>query len=214
MTGSRWSGHCYVSAVGGAFAALDDVSVSLNLSLSVIMGNGAGKSTLAGAIAGNVALSAGRIRLGDGDITRMASTAGRVHLPGRPGPTMGRAISRRGDWPGAEPRTWRSLLRLALRTSVCRDFRGATPALRSRPWTQAQRSGKRSVGRTAPGVALAWRCCGRQLLVLDEHTSALDPEMGARVDAANQASGVRARLTTLMITHNSSTPSSAATGGS
>lgn len=64
----------HVSCRYGGFVAVDDVSLSLGDGeiLGIAGTNGAGKSTLFAAIAGQQAASAGQIRFGGEDITRLA----------------------------------------------------------------------------------------------------------------------------------------------
>lgn len=194
---------------GRAFAALDDVSVRLEPGafLVIIGANGAGKSTMAGAIAGNVALSAGRIRLGDRDITRIgehrrAGFISRVVQDPRLGTAADLTVEENLALALSRGRR-RSPLRLALRTSVCRDFAerlqhyGRGLDLKLKVPASDLSGGQRQVVALAMAVLRA-----PQLLVLDEHTSALDPEMGARVMQQTRQVVSELGLTTLMITHN------------
>ena len=77
------------------------ISSSIAASFVVVLGaNGSGKSSLLGAIAGSLAISAGRVYLDGRDVTRWPAAAARPqHRPGLPEPVhgYGARADRRGE---------------------------------------------------------------------------------------------------------------------
>jgi putative ABC transport system ATP-binding protein len=172
----------------------------------VIGSNGAGKSTLLGAVAGAVTLDRGTIRIGEADVTSLP-----VHR-------RARYVARVFQDPsvGTMPTlTVEENLRLAARRGLRRSF---APAL-SRAAREAGRAQLAGFGlglemrmdtpaRLLSGgqrqcLALAMAIVPRpEVLLLDEHTAALDPRTAQTVMAATLAVVADAGLTTLMVTHN------------
>ncbi len=190
--------------------ALKDLSLSLGDGefVTVIGGNGAGKSTMLNAIAGTWPVDGGSIVIDGEDITslpehRRASFIGRVFQD----PMMGTAPNmqleenlalayRRGQRRGlgwgvtkAEREIYREKLReLGLGLE---DRMTAKMGLLSGGQRQA--------------VTLLMASLRRpKLLLLDEHTAALDPATAATVLEISQRIVEENDLTTLMITHNMS----------
>ena len=188
--------------------ALKDLSLHLadGESIAVIGGNGAGKSTLLNAVAGVWNVDSGSIRLGGIDITHLpeykrAKYIGRVFQD----PMMGTAANmqieenlalaaRRGKHRGlrlgitkAERETFRELLRIL-------DL-----GLENR---LTDKAGLLSGGQRQALTLLMATMQKPQLLLLDEHTAALDPKTAAKVMEVTRTLVNQDRLTTLMITHN------------
>ena len=184
----------------------------LNLSLAdgdfvtVIGGNGAGKSTMLNIISGAYTVDEGSISIGGVDVTRLpeykrAPYIGRVFQD----PMMGTAATmqieenlalaarrgqRRGLRPGisrAEREQYRDLLKIL-------DL-GLEDRLTSKV-------GLLSGGQRQALTLLMATLKKPQLLLLDEHTAALDPKTAAKVLSATEQIVRRDNLTTLMITHN------------
>ena len=184
----------------------------LNLSLAdgdfvtVIGGNGAGKSTMLNIISGAYAVDEGSISIGGVDVTRLpeykrAPYIGRVFQD----PMMGTAATmqieenlalaaRRGQRRGlrtgisrAEREQYRDLLKIL-------DL-GLEDRLTSKV-------GLLSGGQRQALTLLMATLKKPQLLLLDEHTAALDPKTAAKVLSATEQIVRRDNLTTLMITHN------------
>lgn len=171
-----------------------------------IGGNGSGKSTLQNAIAGTVAVDAGQIVLAGQEITRWpehrrAALIGRVFQdPYRgtaPGMTVAENLAlaaRRGERRGLGwALGWR--VRRELRERVARLGVGLEDRL-------DEEIGTLSGGeRQALTLLMAtWR--RPQLLLLDEHTAALDPRRADQVIRLTREVVTRERLTTLMVTHS------------
>ncbi|MBY0584965.1 ABC transporter ATP-binding protein [Murdochiella massiliensis] len=188
--------------------ALNGISVTLNDGdfVTVIGGNGAGKSTLLNAIAGSFPIDSGQILLDGMDITRLpenkrASFLGRVFQD----PMVGTAPSMQI----AEN------LAIAARRGKRRTLRwGVAKGERERYYTLLKEIGLGLEDRMETKVSLL---SGGQrqaltllmatlqkpkLLLLDEHTAALDPNTAATVLSITDRIVRRDHLTTLMITHN------------
>ncbi len=188
--------------------ALKDLSLHLadGESIAVIGGNGAGKSTLLNAVAGVWNVDSGSIRLGGIDITHLpeykrAKYIGRVFQD----PMMGTAANmqieenlalaaRRGGHRGlragitkAEREQFREMLRIL-------DL-GLEDRL-------TDKVGLLSGGQRQALTLLMATLRKPQLLLLDEHTAALDPKTAAKVMEVTRTLVNQDRLTTLMITHN------------
>ncbi|MDY4166403.1 MAG: ABC transporter ATP-binding protein [Fournierella sp.] len=184
----------------------------LNLSLAdgdfvtVIGGNGAGKSTMLNIISGAYTVDEGSISIGGVDVTKLpeykrAPYIGRVFQD----PMMGTAATmqieenlalaaRRGQRRGlrtgisrAEREQYRELLKIL-------DL-GLEDRLTSKV-------GLLSGGQRQALTLLMATLKKPQLLLLDEHTAALDPKTAAKVLSATEQIVRRDNLTTLMITHN------------
>ena len=191
-----------------AKSALNDLSLTLADGdfVTVIGGNGAGKSTLLNAVAGVWPVDAGTITIDGVDVTHLAEHK-RAKYIGRvfQDPMMGTAATmqieenlalakRRGKRrtlrPGitkAERDEYRDLLRLL-------DL-GLEDRLTSKV-------GLLSGGQRQALTLLMASLVKPKLLLLDEHTAALDPKTAAKVLDATEKIVQRDHLTTLMITHN------------
>ena len=184
----------------------------LNLSLAdgdfvtVIGGNGAGKSTMLNIISGAYAVDEGSISIGGVDVTRLpeykrAPYIGRVFQD----PMMGTAATMQIEENLALAA--RRGLRRGLRTGISRAEReqyrellkildlGLEDRLTSKV-------GLLSGGQRQALTLLMATLKKPQLLLLDEHTAALDPKTAAKVLSATEQIVRRDNLTTLMITHN------------
>ena len=188
--------------------ALQGLSLSLADGdfVTVIGGNGAGKSTMLNIISGAYSVDEGSISIGGVDVTKLpeykrAPYIGRVFQD----PMMGTAATmqieenlalaaRRGQRRGlrtgisrAEREQYRDLLKIL-------DL-GLEDRLTSKV-------GLLSGGQRQALTLLMATLKKPQLLLLDEHTAALDPKTAAKVLSATEQIVRRDNLTTLMITHN------------
>ena len=188
--------------------ALRGVSLTLNDGdfCTVIGGNGAGKSTMLNAVAGTFPVDAGTISIGGTDVTHLpefkrAKFIGRVFQD----PMMGTAptmqiienlalAARRGQNRGlkwgitkAEKERYQELLH------------GLDLGLEDRLTSKV---GLLSGGQRQALTLLMATLIKPQLLLLDEHTAALDPKTAAKVLDATDRIIEKDHLTTLMITHN------------
>ena len=191
-----------------AKVALDGLNVTLNDGdfVTVIGGNGAGKSTMLNVIAGTIAVDEGEILLDGKDITRLpehrrAQYLGRVFQD----PMMGTAATMQID----------ENLALAARRGQPRGLRvGITRAEREEYREQLKildlglenrltaKVGLLSGGQRQALTLLMATLRQPKLLLVDEHTAALDPKTAAKVLDATERIVSRSGLTTLMITHN------------
>ena len=184
--------------------------VSLHLApgdfVTVIGGNGAGKSTLLNAVAGVWKVDSGKIAIDGVDLTHMpehkrAKYIGRVFQD----PMMGTAATmqieenlalaaRRG-----KARTLRSGITKAEREEYIERLKILDLGLEERLTSKV---GLLSGGQRQALTLLMASLQKPKLLLLDEHTAALDPKTAAKVLDATEKIVPRDNLTTLMITHN------------
>ena len=188
--------------------ALNGVSLHLKEGdfCTVIGGNGAGKSTLLNAVAGVWPVDQGSISIDGVDLTHMpehkrAKYIGRVFQD----PMMGTAASmqieenlalaaRRG-----KSRTLRSMITKADREEYIERLKILDLGLEERLTSKV---GLLSGGQRQALTLLMASLVKPKLLLLDEHTAALDPKTAAKVLDATEKIVSRDNLTTLMITHN------------
>ncbi len=174
--------------------------------VTVIGGNGAGKSTLLNAIAGVWRPDAGSIVIDGMDVTAMpeykrAKFLGRVFQD----PMMGTAP----DMEIAEN------LAIAARRGTRRGFRWGVPKQERAAYRRlladlelgledriSSKVGLLSGGQRQAVTLLMATLQKPKLLLLDEHTAALDPKTAAKVLELTDRMVQENRLTTLMITHN------------
>lgn len=188
--------------------ALDGLSLHLNPGdfVTVIGGNGAGKSTMLNAVAGVWPVDDGRIILDGVDVTAMpeyrrAQYIGRVFQD----PMMGTAANMQIE----------ENLALAARRGKKRTLRwGVTKAEREEYHEKLKSFGlgledrmTAKVGLLSGGqrqaLTLLMASLKRpKLLLLDEHTAALDPKTAAKVLALSDRIVEENGLTTMMVTHN------------
>ena len=188
--------------------ALRGVSLTLNDGdfVTVIGGNGAGKSTLLNAIAGVWPVDTGSITIDGQNVTglpdyRRASLIGRVFQD----PMTGTAATMQID----------ENLALARRRGARRGLRwGVTAAERDEYREQLKilnlgledrltaKVGLLSGGQRQALTLLMATLQKPKLLLLDEHTAALDPKTAEKVLNATEKIIDRDHLTALMITHN------------
>ena len=188
--------------------ALKDLSLDIadGESIAVIGGNGAGKSTLLNAVAGVWSVDSGTIHLGGVDVTHLpefkrAKYIGRVFQD----PMMGTAgnmqieenlalAARRGQRRGL-----RTGITKAEREEFCELLKILDLGLENR---LTDKVGLLSGGQRQALTLLMATLRKPKLLLLDEHTAALDPKTAAKVMQVTRTLVNQDRLTTLMITHN------------
>ena len=184
----------------------------LNLTLkdgdfcTVIGGNGAGKSTMLNAVAGVFTVDSGSILIDGQDVTRLpehkrASLLGRVFQD----PMMGTAPTMQIE----------ENLALAARRGQRRGLKWGITAVERADYKELLRSldlgledrmtakvGLLSGGQRQALTLLMAALKRPKLLLLDEHTAALDPKTAAKVLTLSDQIVEENGLTTLMITHN------------
>jgi putative ABC transport system ATP-binding protein len=172
----------------------------------VLGGNGSGKSTLLNAIAGSFPLDAGAIELDGTDLTRWpehrrARFVGRVFQNPFSGtaPTMSIAE----NFALAVRRGRRRGLGWALSRSLRRELAARVQALRMGLEDRLDTAiGTLSGGQRQALTLLMATWLRPRLLLLDEHTAALDPKSAEQVIRLTEEIVARDRLTTLMVTHS------------
>ena len=188
--------------------ALKGVSLTLDEGdfVTVIGGNGAGKSTLLNAIAGVWPIDAGQILIDGQDVTKLpehrrAAFLGRVFQDPMNGTAATLGIdenlalaSRRGKM-----RTLKKGIKAAEREEYKELLKPLGLGLEDR---MTAKVGLLSGGQRQALTLLMATLKKPKLLLLDEHTAALDPKTAAKVLATTDMIVNRDHLTTLMITHN------------
>ena len=184
----------------------------LNLTLedgdfvTVIGGNGAGKSTMLNAIAGVWPVDQGQILIGDADVTKLpeykrAKYLGRVFQDPMTGTAATMEIQEN--------------LALALRRGDSRTLKAGITKKEHAKYREmlatlglgledrmTSKVGLLSGGQRQALTLLMATLKKPKLLLLDEHTAALDPKTAAKVLQTTDMIVNRDHLTTLMITHN------------
>lgn len=191
-----------------AKTALSDLDLTLNDGdfVTVIGGNGAGKSTMLNAIAGVFSVDSGSIVIDGTDVTRLpeykrAAYLGRVFQD----PMMGTAPTMQIV----------ENLALAARRGSRRGLKWGLTKIEKLDYVELLRTldlgleerltakvGLLSGGQRQALTLLMAALKQPKLLLLDEHTAALDPKTAAKVLELSDEIVMRSSLTTLMVTHN------------
>ena len=191
-----------------AKVALNHLNLTLNDGdfVTVIGGNGAGKSTMLNAIAGVFQVDSGTITIDGQDVTKLpehkrAAFLGRVFQD----PMMGTAPTMQIE----------ENLALAARRGQPRGLKWGITALERADYRELLKTldlgledrltakvGLLSGGQRQALTLLMASLKQPKLLLLDEHTAALDPQTAARVMDLTDRLVQENHLTTLMITHN------------
>jgi putative ABC transport system ATP-binding protein len=187
--------------------ALQGVSLAIDQgSFVVVVGtNGSGKSSLLNAVAGTFRPDRGRIRLDGADVTRWpehrrAALIGRVFQNPFSGTAAAMSIAenvvlaaRRGQSRG---------LAWAIRKSMREELRSRVRQLNMGLEDRLDNAiGSLSGGQRQALTLLMATWLEPKLLLLDEHTAALDPKSADQVIVLSEQIVSRGRLTTLMVTH-------------
>ena len=173
---------------------------------TVIGGNGAGKSTLLNAVAGTWTVDGGSISIGGVDVT---------HLPDhKRAPYIGRVFQ--DPMLGTAP-TMQILenLALAARRGQRRGLRWGVTKAEKEQYQEMLKNldlgledrltskvGLLSGGQRQALTLLMASLKKPKLLLLDEHTAALDPKTAAKVLELSDRIVEESKLTTMMVTHN------------
>jgi putative ABC transport system ATP-binding protein len=176
-------------------------------SFVVVIGlNGSGKSTLLNAVAGTFPLDAGRVTLAGRNITRWAEHR-RAGLIGRvfqnPFSGTAPALSIAENLALARLRGRRRGLRFALGGGAWRELHERVRAMKLSLEDRLDAPiGTLSGGQRQSLTLLMATLARPQLLLLDEHTAALDPKSADQVIHQTERIVRDSRLTTLMVTHS------------
>jgi len=183
-----------------------DLSIAAGQFVSVIGSNGSGKSTILNVIAGTYRPDAGSIHIAGTDVTRWpehkrAKLVGRVFQDPFKGtcPSMTVAENLRM----AELRGRRRGLRLGLNRGSRVRYREALASLGMRLEGRLDASMGTLSGGQRQSITLLMATLTRpELLLLDEHTAALDPRAEEQIMRVTDQFVRSQNLTTLMVTHS------------
>lgn len=183
-----------------------DLTIETGSFVTVIGSNGAGKSTLLGVLAGDVLPTAGKVMIGSADVSRK--------------PTVARAgqVARVFQDPLAGSCGALTIEENLALAAARGKMRGLMPALGSkRREFFRERIASLNLGlenrlkdrmdllsggqRQAVSLVMA-TLAGSDVLLLDEHTAALDPGMAEFVMQLTNQVVLERKLTTLMVTHS------------
>lgn len=188
--------------------ALNGIELTLNDGdfVTVIGGNGAGKSTLLNMITGVYPVDSGSIVLDGVDITKLpehkrAKFLGRVFQDPMTGTSAGMQIdenmaiaARRGKFrsllPGVTKKEREEFKLLLKKLDLGLEDR------------LSSKVGLLSGGQRQAVTLLMASMQNPKLLLLDEHTAALDPQTASKVLSLTEEIVSESKITTLMITHN------------
>ena len=188
--------------------ALDGVNLHLDDGdfVTVIGGNGAGKSTMLNAIAGVWPIDSGSVLIDGADVTRMpehrrAALLGRVFQDPMTGTAATMQIEE--NLALAARRGQRRTLRRGITRQERAEYREklATLGLGLEDRMTAK-VGLLSGGQRQALTLLMATLRKPKLLLLDEHTAALDPRTAAKVLSLSRQIVEENHLMTLMVTHN------------
>lgn len=188
--------------------ALDQLNLTLKPGefVTIIGANGAGKSTLFNAIGGSFLLDKGRVVLQGKDITflkehKRAALVGRLFQDPMKGTAPDMSIEENLSL--AYSRQHKSPLRWAVVKADVAYFRQELAnfdmGLEDRMKTKV---GLLSGGQRQALSLLMTTVAKPQMLLLDEHTAALDPAAAEKIMSITKEIQKRDQLTTMMITHN------------
>src|SRR6476661_7920874 len=194
--------------MGEAALRLEGVDLALDRgSFTVVLGtNGSGKSSLLNAIAGSVALTGGRVYLDGDDVTgwseqRRARRISRVFQNPFTGTASDLSVAENLVLAGGRAG------RRGLRRALARDRRGLVREQVARLGLGLEDRLDTSIGLLSGGqrqalTLLMATMVRPSLLLLDEHTAALDPRSAEQVISLTQRAITAGGLTTLMVTHS------------
>ena len=188
--------------------ALNGVSLKLEDGdfVTVIGGNGAGKSTTLNAIAGVWPVDEGKIIIDGVDVTKLsehkrAKYLGRVFQDPMTGTAATMMIEE--NLALAKRRGCHRTLRPGIKSSEREEYRELLKILDlGLEDRMTSKVGLLSGGQRQALTLLMATLKKPKLLLLDEHTAALDPKTAAKVLDTTEKIVKRDHLTTLMITHN------------
>ena len=188
--------------------ALRDVSLTLEAGdfVTIIGSNGAGKSTLLNIVSGRYQADIGRVTIDGKDVTKLPDYAVSRYVERVfQDPMAGTAphLSIEENLALAWSRGKRRTLGAALTAKRRQMFREVlAPLEQGLEDRLTAKVGLLSGGqRQALSLTMA-TFSGPKVLLLDEHTAALDPARAALITELTRSAVERQRLTTLMVTHN------------
>lgn len=208
MLDIRHASKTFLKGTPNEKIALEDMNLHLDAGefVTVLGSNGAGKSTLFNAVCGGFLLDSGKVVLDGEDITfkpehKRAKVIGRVFQDPMKGTAPHMTIEE--NLAMAYARTHRRALAPAIGRREREFFRAALSryhmGLEDRMKTQV---GQLSGGQRQVVTLLMCTLSVPKLLLLDEHTAALDPATAEKVMDITRTIVKENSITTMMITHN------------
>ena len=184
--------------------------VSLDLApgdfITVIGSNGAGKSTLLNMVSGKLRPDTGSVRIDGQDVTKLqdfqrARFIGRVFQDPMAGTSPQMTIEQNMSiaWERGKRRGLGFGVSAKKREMFCEELKSLELGLENRLKAKV---GLLSGGQRQALSLLMATFSEPKILLLDEHTAALDPQRAALVSRLTGDIVARHRLTTLMVTHN------------
>ena len=188
--------------------ALDDLSLTLATGeFAVVIGsNGAGKSSMLNAISGSLELDSGQILLNGDDLTstpvhKRATRIARVFQDPMRGTAASMTVAE--NMLLADLRSTRRTLRRGLSAARMETYRERLSLLGLGLENRLDTRVELLSGGQRQSLSLIMAVGGSpELLLLDEHTAALDPRTADIVMRATIRTVEALKLTTLMVTHN------------
>ncbi|HSI86749.1 MAG TPA: ATP-binding cassette domain-containing protein [Candidatus Methylacidiphilales bacterium] len=174
--------------------------------LIVLGGNGSGKSTMLNAVAGSFFVDEGTISIDGNDVTRWrederAKLIGRVFQNPFSGTAPNMSIAENVALAAlrGQPRGFGSALNRSMREEIRARVRGLNMGLEDRLENMI---GSLSGGQRQALTLLMATWVKPKLLLLDEHTAALDPKTADKVIHLTENVISQGKLTALMVTHS------------
>ncbi len=198
----------YYPGTANEVRALDDVSLAVGAGefVVVIGSNGSGKSTLLNAVAGSARIDRGRVEIDGDDVTgldahRRADRVARVFQNPFSGtaPSMTVAENLRLARLRGIPKRFRVGLDRRETASLAERVAELGMGIETRMETQV---GRLSGGQRQAITLLMATLREPKILLLDEHTAALDPRSADRIMELTSQMIDRHRLTAVMVTHD------------
>ena len=187
--------------------ALKNINLSVNKGdfITVIGSNGAGKSTLYNIISGNLLPTTGSIKLNNQDITKLpeykrAQYFGRIFQ----NPLLGTAgkMSLADNMMICSKKGWKGL-KISLSKQRREEFKEELKKLNMGLETRLNDNVSQFSGGQRQALTLLMTVMSKpQILLLDEHTAALDPTNADIVMKLTKEFAEKYNLTVMMVTHN------------
>lgn len=187
--------------------ALKNINLSVNKGdfITVIGSNGAGKSTLYNIISGNLQPTTGSIKLNNQDITKLpeykrAQYFGRIFQ----NPLLGTAgkMSLSDNMMICSKKGWKGL-KISLSKQRREEFKEELKKLNMGLETRLNDNVSQFSGGQRQALTLLMTVMSKpQILLLDEHTAALDPTNADIVMKLTKEFAEKYNLTVMMVTHN------------
>ncbi len=183
-----------------------DLGVSSGEFITIIGSNGAGKSTFLNALAGCFEIDSGTININEKDVTswpehKRATNLGRVFQDPLLGSSASLSIEQ--NMALALKRGKRRGLSLGVRKENRAFFRELLSPLNLGLENRLQdKAGLLSGGQRQALTMIMATMTSPEVLLLDEHTAALDPKTGKKILDITDNVVREKKLTTLMVTHN------------